>query len=130
MKCKSELYSILFHMQREYELGYTPTTQSGILRPALEYIHNHYTEGNLGISKLANLCGISEPYFRKLFLRSYGVSPLKYIAQLKLARAKELIESGLYPIHEVAALSGFQNECYFSREFKHHFGSAPSKFKK
>ena len=130
MKCKAELYNILFNMQREYELGYTPTTQSAILHPAVEYIHSHYTEGNLSIGKLSILCGISEPYFRKLFFKNYGVSPLKYIAQLKLSRSKELIESGLYPVHEVAALSGFQNECYFSREFKKHFGSAPSKLKK
>ncbi len=129
MKCKAELYNILFHMQREFELAYTPTTQSVILRPAIEYIHSHYTEGNLSIGRLAILCSISEPYFRKLFLSTYGISPLKYINALKLSRAKELIKSGLYSVHEVCELAGYQDDAYFSREFKKATGVPPSAYK-
>ena len=129
MKCKAELYNILCLMQQEYALGYTSSKLTVVLQPAITYIHNHYTEENLSIGFLAGLCNISEPYFRRLFMKGFGTSPLKYINTLKMTRAKELIESKVYTISEVSRLSGFHDEAYFSREFKKAVGVAPSKLR-
>ena len=127
MKCKAELYNIISLMQQEFALGYASSKHAGILYPAVTYIHDHYTEDNLSIGHLAGLCNISEPYFRRLFMRNFGVSPLKYINSLKITRAKELIASRVYTIGEVAFLSGYHDEAYFSREFKKAVGVAPSR---
>ena len=115
-------------MQQEFALGYTSSKLTGVLHPAITYIHDHYTEENICVGYLAGLCGISEPYFRRLFTRSFGVSPLRYINTLKITRAKELIASRVYTISEIALLSGFHDEAYFSREFKKAVGVAPSKY--
>ena len=128
LKCKSELYNILYQMQKESELGYLSKSKSELIRPALDYIHREYTNDNISIGMLAKLSGVSEAYFRSLFQNSCGTSPLRYINNLKLTRATELLSSGLYAIHEVAALSGFHDECYFSREFKKAFGVSPSEY--
>ena len=129
-KCKGALYEVLFALRKEYELGYISKSTSDLLTPALSYIHSEYTGDNITIPFLADLCGISETYFRRIFQKSFGISPLKYINNLKLTRAKELIASGMYSVYEIAVLSGFHDESYFSREFKRTTGMAPSEYQK
>ncbi len=129
MRCKAQLYNIICDMRREYELGYLPKGTAAILQPATEYIHQKYTGENIPIAYLASLCGISETYFRRLFVKVIGVSPLKYINDLKLSRAKDLISTGMYSMREVAEMSGFHDEAYFSREFKKAVGLSPSEYK-
>ena len=130
MKCKAIVYEILFLMQKEFESGYAPNSYRRQLHPAVEYIHSHYTENDLNIGRLASLCHISQSYFRKLFSLCFDTSPLKYINRLRFERAGELLESGFYSVSQVAELTGFQSECYFSREFKAQFGVSPSKYRK
>ena len=122
------LYSIIFDIKSEMNIKYIPSSKSNLLLPSLEFINDNYINDNIKISKLAKLCGVSEVYFRKLFKQVYGISPLKYIKNLKLERAKELILTGDYTINEVATLSGFFDDSYFGREFKKEFGQSPSKF--
>ena len=128
MKCKAEVYTIICMMIKECEVGYISQSRAGILRPALEYIHSEYTKENIPISLLAQLCGISEIYFRKIFHQVKGVPPLKYINHLKLERAKELLLSEMYTVNQVAELSGFHDESYFSREFKKYCHIPPSEY--
>lgn len=130
MKCKSHLYDIIYHIQQEYQLKYFSKRQSDLILPAIEYIHNTYTTKTVSISELAEICGISISYFRTIFNSIYGISPIKYINKLKLSRAEELIKSGIYTIHEAAELSGFNDVCYFSREFKKAYGYSPRNINK
>lgn len=128
MKCKSELYDIIYNLRKEFESGYISKDNSDLIKPAVEHIHNEYTKGSINISNLSAMCGISETYFRRIFGKVYGVSPVKYINNLKIMRAKELLTSGIYTISEIALLSGFNDESYFSREFKKATGASPSEY--
>lgn len=129
MMCKSELYSIICAMHREYNSSYISSKKKYIISPALEYIHSEYTNGNISIEYLSELCGVSPAYFRRIFLSCYGTSPIKYINNLKLERAKELLSSGLYSVRDVIELSGFNEPCYFNRFFKKETGITPKEFK-
>ena len=129
MKCKSLLYDIIFNLRKEYEMGYAAKKTLTLIKPAIDYINANYTNDNIEIKYLSELCNISEAYFRRIFLKSFGISPIKYINNLKIDRAKELIGSGLYSISEVAASSGFHDEAYFSRKFKESTGVSPSEYK-
>ena len=115
-------------MKKEFHAEYVPESKLCILNPAIEVIHNEYTKENINIKILSEMCGISEAYFRRLFAKKYGVSPLKYINTLKFKRAKELLESGYYSISKVAELSGFHDVYYFSREFKKAVGVSTSEY--
>ena len=130
MRCKAELYNIICNMQSEYMLDYVSKSTKMRLAPAIEYIHREYTKDNLSVPYLASLCGMSEVLFRRNFKNSMGVSPLRYINNLKIARAKELLSFGMCSVSEAAFLSGFHDECYFSREFKRLVGVSPSDYKK
>ena len=128
MKCKSELYNILYNMQKEFELGYIQKSKAELIKPAIDFIHKNYTTDTITIPKLTQLCDISETYFRQIFIQCFGISPVKYINNLRITRAKELISSGIYSIHEAAELSGFKDDSYFSREFKKSLGASPSEY--
>ena len=128
MECKGNLYHILFSLQKEFELGYASKHVSDVLLPALTHIHENYTDKLLNIAELASLCRMSETYFRRLFKKNYGVSPIQYIHNLKISRARELIASGMYSISQVSYLSGFHDEAYFSREFKKATSFSPSEY--
>lgn len=60
------------------------------------------------------------------FAAAYGLSPVKYRTNLRLTRARELIQTTSLGIAEVAKVVGFTNPAYFSRLFFRHFGCRPS----
>lgn len=130
MRCKANLYNIICNMQAEFELNYISKSTQNRLKPAIEYIHKEYTNDNISIPHLASLCEMSEALFRRNFKSATGLSPLKYINNLKISRAKELLSVGMCSVSEAASLSGFHDECYFSREFKKHTGMSPVEYKK
>lgn len=130
MKCKAELYNILYTMQQEYFSEYIPKNKLEIIRPAITYIHEKYTGEAISIEKLSDTCKITPEYFRRIFKSFYGISPVKYINNLKITRAKELIESGMYSVTDAAIQAGYTDMSHFSREFKKATGSCPSEYKK
>lgn len=125
LKCFSALYQILYQLKRDYYLDHSVNPKQAILSPALRYIQNNYTRQVISIERLARECGISQVYLRRLFNDFYGISPLKYINTLKLELAKELLVSQLYSVRDVASLTGYSDECVFSREFKKGTGLSP-----
>lgn len=127
--CKCELYSVLHTLQAEQSLGYVSMDKTDMIRPAVEYIHENYTSENISIAAVAEMCGITPEYFRSIFKDIFGSSPIKYINDLKITRAKELIGSGMYSVCEAAELSGYSDPSHFSREFKKAVGVAPSRYR-
>ena len=127
-KCKAELYNIIYSMKKEYFSDYSAKDKRVLIKTAVEYIHENYTNKPLRIEELSAMCGITPEYFRKIFGSIYGVSPVKYINALKIARARELIETRMYTVGEVCFMSGFSDESHFSREFKKAVGMPPSKY--
>lgn len=129
MKCMSLLYKILYSVRKELEYSYIDKKGRDKLLPAIEFIHKNYTSDKISISHLAEMCGISESYFRRNFQKAFALSPVKYINRLRFIRAKELIKTGMYSVLEVSLMSGFTSEAYFSREFKKAVGVNPSEYK-
>lgn len=126
-QCRALLYLILAKLAEEKDMGYGDAKKRERIRPAVNAIHEGYTQP-LSIVELAALCHITPEYFRVLFRQEFGSSPLKYINQLRLSRAEELLKTGLYTVAQVATLSGFGDLSRFSREFKKHSGFSPMAF--
>ncbi len=124
-KIKAELYNIIYKMQSEYTIPYANTQ---IIEPAIRYIHANYYKENIGVEYLAALCHISSVHLRNMFYKRFAISPIKYISNLKMTRAKELLQSQFYTVSEVCRLSGYNDDSYFCREFKKLFGITPSEY--
>ncbi|MBQ2966622.1 MAG: helix-turn-helix transcriptional regulator [Clostridia bacterium] len=129
IKCKAELYGLIYILMKQYFSEYMPSEKFEIIKPAVDAMHRTCLSGELCVEKLADRCGVSAVYFRKLFKSFYGVSPIKYINDLKISHAKTLLQSQMYSVSEVARQSGFSDATHFSREFKKITGTSPSRYK-
>ena len=99
----------------------------GLVRAFVRRAQN-YKNSNLSIAEIADRSFMSEVYFRKLFKEEYGVSPQKYIIDLRIQNAVGLIATGYYSLKEIAYMSGYNNYKYFSSEFKKVKGVSPSEY--
>ncbi|MBQ8416169.1 MAG: helix-turn-helix transcriptional regulator, partial [Clostridia bacterium] len=79
---------------------------------------------------LAELCGISTVYFRKLFTQSYGTSPISYMHAIRIKKAKEMLKSDFGTIGDLSLSLGYKSIYDFSRAFKRHTGVSPTQYKK
>lgn len=122
----SSFYKIISKMQIQQN-KLMLSAYSDNMSYVLEYIHEHFTDSNLTIGKLSEIASISESYFRKQFKVYFGESPLKYINNLRVKYALELINSNYYKIYEIAEKAGFSDPKYFSTVIKKATKMAPSK---
>lgn len=81
---------------------------------------------NLSVQKLTEISGLSASRFRYLFLEYTGVSPIKFIEQLKITRATTLLNSGELSVSDVAHFIGIDDPAYFSRFYKKITGRKPT----
>jgi AraC-like DNA-binding protein len=80
---------------------------------------------DLNVQQLARELNVGYRWFRHVFVQQTGFSPHQYIVELRLARARALLAQSPLKIKEIAGLSGFVNEHYFSRIFKTRVGLTP-----
>ena len=126
-ECISYLYRIFSELQKQ---NYIPQNQYNSIKPAISYIEEGFLNKKIPIPHLASLCGISEAYLKKLFIKKFGVSPMKYMIQLKINHACDLLRSERFTVAQVADFCGYDNIYYFSRQFKEYTGISPTDFVK
>lgn len=121
---------ILTRMLEESRRDYLPGSKETLLKPAMEHLRRNFADNQLSIAALAQLCGISQPYFRKLFFQKFGMNPKAHVTKLRMQHARQLLQAGEFPVHEIAILCGYTEACHFTREFTKYFGASPLKSKK
>ncbi len=100
----------------------------GTLSPVIQYLEEHISDPGLSNSMLAELLGFSEVHFRKQFTTLYGTPPHKYIVELRIRRAKQLLADGILPVTQIAEQCGFSSVYHFSRSFKNRVRISPSEY--
>lgn len=130
-KCISMFYSLLSYVCAIENSSYSEKRKFGIIEPALIYLKEHIYDCSLKTDKLHRLCGISDTYFRQIFISRFGTTPQKYIIAKRLSHAKSIIDSGdFHTIGEVALSVGFNDPLYFSKVFKKAYGISPTNINK
>lgn len=127
-QAKILFYRILQRMEQETARG-ALTAAGEKLLPALEQIHTRFADGSLSVEELSRLCGMSDTYFRRLFVAEQGITPQRYISRLRLTAATELLQSGYYTVGEIADRCGFHNINYFSAFIKKETGLSPRAYR-
>lgn len=121
----SLLYKIFAEIQRQ---DYISGEQYRLIKPAMDYIEESFLNSKISIAFLSQLCGISDSYLKKIFIKKFGVPPVKYIIQLKINYATDLLRSNLYSLEQIAQMCGYDSYYYFSRQFKSYVGISPKSF--
>jgi transcriptional regulator GlxA family with amidase domain len=79
--------------------------------------------------QLAHAVGLSPSRFQHLFKSETGVTPICYLRQLRLERAKWLLETSLLRVKQVMTRVGIKDKSHFTREFKRAYGVTPTKLR-
>ena len=121
------VYSILLALIQAKLEKYTPSSKQQRLQPVIAYISQNYS-GKLTNDLLASVAGMSTVYFRKQFTEVMGISPIAYVKQLRIEKAKEMLQSDYGTLANVAQSLGYATVYDFSRDFKKHTGIPPSRY--
>ncbi|MBR5553870.1 MAG: helix-turn-helix transcriptional regulator [Clostridia bacterium] len=127
-KCISMLYNVLYLIYSDSFENKIAENDNRKYSKAIEYIHANYRSSSVRISHLARMCTMSETYFREGFSKIFGKSPLRYINDMRLEYAVQLLQSDFFTVCEVSEKSGFSDPKYFSRIFSKKYGCPPSQF--
>lgn len=96
---------------------------------AKNYFREHYNE-DINIERYAASRNMSTSLFNKCFRSITGVSPMKFVLDVRMRNAQILLETTDGTISEIALLVGYDNPMYFSRVFRKEKGLSPLKYRK
>lgn len=106
-----------------------PTHTRKQLQIAVDHLVAHPSEP-VALAQLAQLSGLSETHFRRLFRETLQESPAKYALRLRLNNACRALEGTNDTIAEIAADNGFFDQSHFVKAFRHHFGRTPTEYRR
>jgi AraC family transcriptional regulator len=90
------------------------TLGKDVLKRLKDYVFAHIDEP-IEVSALASIAGRSQFHFSRVFARSVGMTPHRYVVHLRLQRAIELVREGQSSFAEIAARTGFADQSHLSR---------------
>lgn len=83
----------------------------------------------LGTDDMADVLGVSEEHFIRLFRKALGMSPFQYFTRLKIEAASAVLVDSRLSVGEVAEHFGFENPFHFSRVFRKCTGLSPIRYR-
>lgn len=97
-----------------------------IVEQIISYFEDHYAE-RISLDQIAENIYLSPFYINKLFKHETGETPIRYLINIRLEHAKELLEQGkCISIQDVAGQVGYDDAYHFSKLFKKKYGMSPS----
>ncbi len=82
------------------------------------------------VPEWARAIGLSPNYFRDIFKRETGLTPMDWLNQRRLQMARQYLSGTRKSVAEIAEACGFQDQFYFSRVFRKQFGQSPLQYRK
>ena len=99
-----------------------------VVNKVKRYIYGHL-DGDTSLYVLAEHVHLSQEYLLRVFKQKENVTVLQYINDLKLEKAKELLNETDDPMKEIAGCLGFTSAGYFGRFFKSKMGMTPNAYR-
>jgi AraC-like DNA-binding protein len=101
--------------------------RDGRLRRLIDFLHEN-TDAPVTLADLAGLAQCSEHHVIRMFRRHTGLPPHAFLSQLRLERARQLLDAGM-TIAEAAAHSGLCDQSHLTRMFKARYGVTPGRYR-
>ena len=93
----------------------------------VKYIHQHYAD-DLSLNALADALHVTPAYASRLFSRESGTTYRRYLTELRIDKAKELLNTTNLSLAEVCNRVGFNDYFHFLKTFKRLTGISPGKY--
>ena len=89
MKLFYNIWESIIHLNTQY----LSTKQTAKLQASVDYMQKHYCDLSFDYDEMHSRSGLSYSYYKRLFIKKFGLPPVKYVTQLKLIRACELLNT-------------------------------------
>lgn len=101
----------------------------GLSQAVKKYIDENYREP-ISMTSLEEIFHFSDSYIGRVFRKTYGTPPMKYLSSIRIEKAKELLqENPALNIRIAGEMVGYDDQRYFSRIFRNITGLTPSEYK-
>lgn len=130
IKAYSYLYSIMYELGKAYP---NPLRENKIKHDYFSQIKNYIDQNyhnNIDIQSIADQLNINRSYLSVLFKKHIGLSPKKYMMDVRMKRASQLLFATKMTINEIAFSVGYNDQVTFSKAFKNYFLLTPSQYRK
>jgi AraC-like DNA-binding protein len=97
------------------------------IQRAMIFMRAHLTEP-ISVEAVARAVAMSPSHFAHRFRAVARVSPMRYLKQLRLEKARQLLIGGGVRAREAAVQVGYESASHFARDFKQSFGAAPAEY--
>jgi AraC-like DNA-binding protein len=83
----------------------------------------------VNMEELVSELGVGYSWFRRMFRHYTNLAPAQYFLQLKLNKARDLLLNTSLSVKEIATITGFESQFYFSKFFKRRMGISPTQLR-
>ena len=125
-----ELYSLLYALIEEFPkpFEYKDKELHKYIQDALNFINSNYMH-SITVQEIADYVNLSRSYLYKMFIKNLGISPQRYLINLRMYKATLLLKGTKLPIGEVASSVGYSDSLLFSKTFSKHFSMSPLNYR-
>ncbi len=85
---------------------------------------------NWKIDTMSMRLNLSSSYFQHIYKNLFGISAINDVINSRIMHSKKLLTGTSFPIKKIAALSGYEYDVYFMRQFKQLTGLTPKEYRK
>ncbi|WP_079412356.1 helix-turn-helix domain-containing protein [Paenibacillus ferrarius] len=126
------LEDLIYIANREFNAAKRDTSGKidPLMNQAAAFIEKQAFEPDLSLQQLADTLRIGASQLTRRFQAAFGMSPVKYVTKVRLARARLLLIESTDTLDAIAEQCGFQNAFYFSRVFSQHMQISPSIYRR
>lgn len=106
-----------------------PSKKPSLGESAKKYISENFDK-KISIKDICHELGCSKSTLLSTFKKQYGVTVGEFLTEYRLGEAKRLLEEGELSINEIAHVTGFYDQSYFSKVFSQKCAISPSEYRK
>lgn len=111
-----------------------PAKTGGTLAPWQERRAREILQSRLAaritMADVASECGLTASYFARAFRRTVGMSPHRYLTEMRVKEAKSYLLGSTLALADIALLCGFGDQSYFTRVFTTVVGTSPGAWRR
>lgn len=127
---EEELEKVLEKAKEDYTyINNNKSTTIDIVKKAKKYIENNYSDFKLSLEEIAEEIFVNPSYLSKIFKKELGYSVVEFLTEIRLKKAKDMIDNHKeLKLMDIAQKVGYNDQYYFSKCFKKQFGVTPIKY--
>ncbi|MDD6175255.1 MAG: PocR ligand-binding domain-containing protein [Firmicutes bacterium] len=107
---------------------FSDAKHADLMHKTLQYLHTHYTE-RITMEEMARRVFLSPAYFSRVFKQETGETFNNCLNRIRIEKSKELLLHQNLRLTDIAQLTGFEDQSYFTKVFRRITGVPPMKFR-